>query len=57
VAVCKAGLDYLHTTFEFVRNGRVYTLRDAMQQITTTFPDMATVRGRGTRETELVVPV
>eukprot|EP00048_Salpingoeca_helianthica_P005841 m.92232 g.92232 ORF g.92232 m.92232 type:complete len:782 (-) comp13770_c4_seq1:67-2412(-) len=57
VAVCKAGLDFLHTSFEFVRNGRVYTLRDAMQQITETFPDQATLKGSGSRATELVVPV
>ena len=56
VAVCTAGLDYLHNTFEFVRDGRTYKLSEAMRAITSSFPDQTTVVGTGPKSSALVVP-
>ncbi len=54
--MCNAGLDYLHNTFEFIRDGKTYTLREAMKSITASFPASKTIRGTGTKASQLVVP-
>lgn len=54
--VAQTGLDYVHDTFEFVRDGETMKLREAMASIQDSFADSYTVRGEGTLSTKLVVP-
>ena len=56
VAVCQAGLDYVHNTFPFVRDGKSMPLAEAMAQIKTSFPGAVTIRGTGTTSPNLTVP-
>ena len=54
--MCQAGLNYLHSKFEFVRDGQVLSLENAMAKISSTFPGEATVRGSGAKTSTLTVP-
>ncbi len=56
MAVCKAGLDQVHGSFEFIRGGRTYKMREAMEAIQGAFPGTATVVGTAVRISDLTVP-
>lgn len=47
--VATAGLDYMHNTFEFVRDGNAMSVREAMATIKDTFPGTMTIEGTGSR--------
>jgi hypothetical protein len=51
-----AGLKELHETFEFVRDGKTYTLKNAMEQITGTFHTGFIKGSKPKPDQELVVP-
>jgi hypothetical protein len=46
VKMAQQGLDYVHNTFEFVRDGKTTTVAEAMRTITSTF---ATGHIKGTK--------
>lgn len=50
LAVAKAGLDYLHSNFEFVRDGQTMKLKDAMNKINGSF-ETGVVKGKKAKPT------
>jgi hypothetical protein len=56
-AIARAGLDALHTRFEFGRDGKARPLLEAVADDADTAVETETVVGSGTSPTELVVPL
>eukprot|EP00752_Nemacystus_decipiens_P001371 g1359.t2 len=56
VASSKAGLEWVHSNFEFIRDGKSMTLGDAMTSITGSF-ETGFLKGRKPRPTETVLEV
>eukprot|EP00051_Salpingoeca_urceolata_P027182 m.480339 g.480339 ORF g.480339 m.480339 type:complete len:781 (+) comp21794_c0_seq1:714-3056(+) len=58
ISVARAGLDYLHDNFEFVRGDKTYTMRAAMTELKDTFPGTYVVKGEKPRPSkfDLTVP-
>ena len=54
--VARRGLEHLHNTFEFIRDGKTMTLREAMTTYTGGFADMKVIKGEGQRMGAYKVP-
>eukprot|EP00730_Choanoeca_flexa_P018259 TRINITY_DN8871_c0_g3_i1.p1 TRINITY_DN8871_c0_g3~~TRINITY_DN8871_c0_g3_i1.p1 ORF type:complete len:779 (+),score=232.77 TRINITY_DN8871_c0_g3_i1:30-2366(+) len=54
--VAEDGLEYLHNTFEFGRDGKVMSLATAMETITDSFPGTMTIKGKAQRKQVYDVP-